>query len=343
MKALVKTKRAPGFDLLDTPVPQPGAGEVLIRVRYASICGSDVHLYQWAPWMAEHLKEIPRIVGHETAGEVVAVGDGVTEVQPGDFVAVETHLVCGTCYQCRTGRMHVCRNLKILGFDADGSFAEFVKVPARNCWKVPPSIPREWVSLMEPMGNAVDTVLAEPISGLRIAILGCGPIGLMGIAIAKACGAAWVLASEPDPFRRELAKRMGADLVVNPSEQDLIQVVRSETDGDGVDAVAEMSGNPNAFLQALEIVTPGGWVALLGLFNQPVTFNPSDTIMKAIRIHTVTGRRLFSTWEIVTRLLTSGKVDLEPLITHQLPLERYDEAFQALIQRQAIKVVFRVS
>ncbi len=343
MKALVKTKRAPGFDLLDTPAPQLGAGEALIRVRYASICGSDVHLYQWAPWMAEHLKEIPRIVGHETAGEVVAVGDGVTEVQPGDFVAVETHLVCGTCYQCRTGRMHVCRNLKILGFDADGSFAEFVKVPARNCWKVPPSIPREWVSLMEPMGNAVDTVLAEPISGLRIAILGCGPIGLMGIAVAKACGAAWVLASEPDPFRRELAKRMGADLVVNPSEQDLIQVVRSETDGDGVDAVAEMSGNPNAFLQALEIVTPGGWVALLGLFNQPVTFNPSDTIMKAVRIHTVTGRRMFSTWEMVTRLLTSGKVDLEPLITHRLPLERYDEAFHSLIQRQAIKVVFHIS
>ncbi len=343
MKALAKTKRAPGFDLIETPVPSVGAGEALVRVRYASVCGSDVHLYQWASWMAEHLKEIPRIVGHETAGEVVAVGEGVTEVQPGDFVVLETHLVCGTCYQCRTGRMHVCRNLKILGFDADGSFAEFVKVPARNCWKVPPSIPPHWVSLMEPMGNAVDTVLAEPVAGQRMAILGCGPIGLMGIAVAKACGAALVIASEPDPTRRALAKRMGADIVVDPQEQDLAEVVRSETNGDGVDAVAEMSGHPQAFLQALDIVTPGGWVALLGLFNQPITFNPSDAIMKAIRIHTVTGRRMFSTWEMVTRLLVSGKVDLEPLITHRLPLERFDDAFRALINRQAIKVVFEVS
>ncbi len=343
MKALAKTKRAPGFDLIDTPVPQPGAGEVLVRVRFASVCGSDVHLYQWAPWMAQHLKEIPRIVGHETAGEVVAVGEGVVEVQPGDFVAIETHLACGTCYQCRTGRMHVCRNLKILGFDADGSFAEFVKVPARNCWKVPSSIPLHWVSLLEPMGNAADTVLAEPIAGARIAILGCGPIGLMGIAIAKACGAALVIASEPDSMRRELAKHMGADIVVNPEEQDLREVVLSETSGDGVDAVAEMSGHPSAFLQAIDIVTPGGWVAWLGLFNQPVTFNPSDAIMKAIRIHTVTGRRIFSTWETVTRLVATGKVDLEPLITHRLPLERYNEAFQSIIARQAVKVVFEVS
>ena len=342
MKALAKTKWAPGFDLIETPVPSVGAGEALVRVRYASICGSDVHLYQWAPWMAAHLKEIPRIVGHETAGEVVAVGEDVTEVQPGDFVALETHLVCGTCYQCRTGRMHVCRNLKILGFDADGSFAEFVKVPARNCWKVPPSFPREWVSLMEPMGNAVDTVLAQPVSGQRIAILGCGPIGLMGVAVAKACGATLVIASEPDPLRREVAKRMGADIVVNPQEQDLVEIVRSETNGDGVDAVAEMSGHPNAFLQALTIVTPGGWIALLGLFNHPVTFNPSDIIMKGVHIHTVTGRRMFSTWEMVTRLLVSGKVNLDPLITHRLPLERYDEAFQNLINRQAIKVVFEI-
>ncbi|MCC6039051.1 MAG: L-threonine 3-dehydrogenase [Armatimonadetes bacterium] len=343
MKALAKTKRAPGFELIDTPVPKVGAGEALVRVKYASICGSDVHLYQWLPWMAEHMKEIPRIVGHETAGEVVAVGEGVTEVEVGDFVVLETHIACGSCYQCRTGRMHVCRNLKILGFDMDGSFAEFVKVPARNCWKVPPSIPREWVSLMEPMGNAVDTVLAEPISGQRVAILGCGPIGLMGIAIAKACGATLIIASEPHPFRRELAKRMGADIVVNPEEQDLVEIVLAETNGDGVDAVAEMSGSPKAFSQAIEIVTPGGWVSLLGLYNQPVTFNPSDAIMKAIRIHTITGRKMFSTWETVTRLLATGKVDLEPLITHRFPLEQFDDAFQSMIRHEAIKVVFEIS
>jgi len=293
--------------------------------------------------MAQHMKEIPRIVGHETAGEVVAVGEGVTEVEVGDFVALETHITCGSCYQCRTGRMHVCRNLKILGFDMDGSFAEFVKVPARNCWKVPSSIPREWVSLMEPMGNAVDTVLAEPISGQRLAVLGCGPIGLMGIAIAKACGAALVIASEPHPFRRELAKRMGADIVVNPEEQDLVEIVLAETNGDGVDAVAEMSGNSKAFSQAIEIVTLGGWISLLGLYNQPVTFNPSDAVMKAIRIHTVTGRKIFSTWETVTRLLATGKVDLEPLITHRFPLEQFDDAFQSMIRREAIKVMFEVS
>lgn len=343
MKAVAKTRRTRGFELIDTPAPKVGVGEALIRVKYASICGSDVHLYQWSPWVAERMKELPRIVGHETAGEVVAVGEGVTEVEVGDFVALETHIACGSCYQCRTGWMHVCRNLKILGFDMDGSFAEFVKVPARNCWKVPPSIPREWASLMEPMGNAVDTVLAEPISGRRIAILGCGPIGLMGVAIARACGASLIIASEPHPFRRELAKRMGADIVVNPKEQDLVEIVRVETRGDGVDAVAEMSGYPQAFLQAIEIVTPGGWISWLGLYDQPVTFDPSDAIMKAIRIHAITGRKMFSTWETVTRLLTTRKVDLAPLITHRFPLERFDEAFQNTIDRKAIKVVFEVN
>ncbi|MGQ9463934.1 MAG: L-threonine 3-dehydrogenase [Candidatus Fervidibacter sp.] len=343
MKALAKTKRAPGFELIDTPVPKVGAGEVLVRVKCSSICGSDVHLYQWLPWMAEYVRKVPIIAGHETAGEVVAIGEEVTEVQEGDFVALETHIVCGSCYQCRTGRMHVCRNLKILGFDVDGSFAEFVKVPAKNCWKVPSSIPREWVSLLEPMGNAADTILAEPISGQKVAILGCGPIGLMCVAIAKACGAALIIASEPNPVRRELAKKMGADIVVNPDEQDLIEIVLSETNGDGVDAVAEVSGHPQAFLQAIEIVTPGGWIAWLGIYNRPVTFNPSDAIMKAIRLHAVTGRKMFSTWETVTRLVASGKVDLEPLITHRFPLEQFEDAFQSIINREAIKVVFEVS
>lgn len=342
MKALAKTKRASGFELIDTPVPKVGAGEVLVRVKYSSICGSDVHLYQWLPWMAEYVRKVPIIAGHETAGEVVAIGEEVTEVQEGDFVVLETHIFCGSCYQCRTGRMHVCRNLKILGFDVDGSFAEFVKVPAKNCWKVPPSIPREWVSLLEPMGNAADTVLAEPISGQKVAILGCGPIGLMCIAIAKACGAALIIASEPHLVRRELAKKMGADIVVNPEEQDLVEIVLSETNGDGVDAVAEVSGHPQAFLQAIESVTPGGWIAWLGIYNRPVTFNPSDAIMKAIRIHAITGRKMFSTWETVTRLVASGKVDLEPLITHRFPLERFEDAFQSIIKHEAIKVVFEV-
>ena len=343
MKALVKARRAPGFDLVETPVPTVGAGEVLVQVRFASVCGSDVHLYQWDAWMAEHLREVPRIVGHEAAGEVVAVGDGVTHVQVGDFVALETHIACGTCYQCRTGRMHVCRHLRILGFDVDGAFAEFVKVPARNCIVVPPSIPRHWVSLMEPMGNAADMVLAEPIAGQRLAVLGCGPIGLMGIAIAKACGASLVIASEPNPLRRDLARRMGADIVVNPLEQDVREVVLQETNGDGVDAVAEMSGHPTAFHHALDIVTPGGWIAWLGLFSAPVTFNPTDAIMKAIRIHAVTGRKLFSTWELVTRLLATRQVDLEPLISHRLALERFEEGFRAVLQGQAVKVMFSLS
>lgn len=342
MRAVAKTKREPGFDLIETTAPKAGAREVLVKVHFASICGSDVHLYKWDPWMAQHLREVPRIIGHETAGEVIEVGEDVTNVVVRDFVAIETHLVCGTCFQCRTGRSHVCRNLKILGFDADGSFADFVKVPAQNCIKVPESVPRHWISLMEPMGNAVDTVLAEPVSGQRLAILGCGPIGLMGIAIAKACGAAFIIASEPNLVRRELAKRMGADLVVNPKEQDLQEIVMAETNGDGMDAVAEMSGNPQAFDQAFKIVTPGGWVALLGLFNQPVTFDPNELIMKAIRIHTVTGRKMFRTWETVTRLLATGKVDLEPLISHRFPLERFVEAFDTILNGQAVKVVFEL-
>ncbi|MCS7224070.1 MAG: L-threonine 3-dehydrogenase [Armatimonadetes bacterium] len=340
MRALVKRAPGPGFDLVDAPEPIPGPGEVVVAVRTTSICGSDLHLYNWDPWMAAHLREFPRIVGHEAAGVVVSVGEGVVEPNVGDFVALETHIVCGRCYQCRTGRAHICRHLKILGFDINGAFADLVKVPAMNCIRVPSSIPREWASLMEPMGNAVDTVLAEPVSGLRIAILGCGPIGLMGIAIARASGASLIIASEPSPFRRQLALQMGADRVVNPFEEDLDRIVMDLTDRDGVDAVAEMSGSPKAFLDAIRIVTPGGWIGLLGLFSQMVSFDPNDLIMKGVRVHCITGRRLFSTWDLVKRFLASRQVNLDRLISHRLTLDRYQEAFQALSQGEAIKVIF---
>ncbi len=342
MRALAKVEPAPGFSFLDVPEPAPGPGEVVVRVEVTSVCGSDVHLYNWDSWMAAHLREFPRIVGHEAAGTVVAVGHGVQAPKPGDFVALETHLVCGHCYQCRTNRAHVCRNLRILGFDVDGAFADLVKVPAANCVVIPPTIPREWGSLMEPMGNAVDTVLAEPITGVTVAILGCGPIGLMAIAIARAAGASLIIASEPSTARRSLAVKMGADRAVDPFNEDLVEIVTHMTEGNGVDVVAEMSGSPAALESAIRIVTPGGWIGLLGLFNKPVAIDPNDLIMKAIRIHCVTGRKLFATWETVRRLLASGLVKLDDLISHKLPLSRYEEAFKALTKGEAVKVLFDV-
>ncbi len=343
MKALGKAKRGPGLQIIEADVPKPGPGQVLIKVKYASICGSDLHIYKWDEFAQSEITELPRIIGHESAGEVIEVGEGVESVKKGDYVGVETHIACGKCYQCRIGKKHVCRNLKILGFHMDGAFAEYMVVPEENAWKVPDEIPKDWVPLMEPMGNAVDTVLAGDITGADVLVVGTGPIGAMAVAVAKAYGASKIIATDINDFRLKIAKQMGADYTINPEIEVVKSAVMDITNGKGVDVILEMSGNPYALNSSLEVITNGGWVGLLGIYGKNTIDVPmNNIIMKNITLYGITGRRMFSTWVKTTSLLATKRVNLSPIITHRSSLDEYEQAFSTLMQGAAMKVIFEI-
>ncbi|HEX5579342.1 MAG TPA: L-threonine 3-dehydrogenase [Candidatus Limnocylindria bacterium] len=338
MRALAKTRPAPGAELIERPVPSPGAGEVLLRIEAASICGTDAHLYHWDPWAAEILKP-PIILGHELAGRVVGTGDGVSRVREGDLVGVESHIVDWTCPQCRSDQAHLCRNLKVIGAHVDGGFAEFAVIPEANAIEsngLDPAV----VALQEPMGNAVHAAFAEPIEGRTVAVTGCGPIGLCAVAVAKAAGAAWVVATDVEPYRLEMARRMGADLALDGREADLVaREVMEATGGDGVEVVLEMSGAQPALDTALAIVTRGGRISLLGIFSRPPTVDLSDlVIQKGIRLYGIYGRRLYDTWERTQALLRGG-LDVTPVITHRFSLAEWEQGFALIDSRHAGKVV----
>src|SRR6202008_412114 len=236
MLAVVKPEAAPGADVRQMPVPQIGPDDVLVKVKVASICGTDLHIYNWDRWAQNRIKP-PLIPGHEFCGEVVAFGDEVTSVKEGDFVSAEMHVACGKCLQCRTGEAHICQNVKIIGVDANGAFAEYVVIPESNIWKLDPAIPLEYASILDPLGNAVHTVLAGEIAAKTVAITGCGPIGLFSIAVARAVGATTIFAIEVNQHRRRLAQEMKADVVLDPSKEDARAAVMERTDGLGVDVV----------------------------------------------------------------------------------------------------------
>jgi len=339
MRALVKAEPAAGAELREVPVPRPGAGEVLIRVEAASLCGTDLHIYRWDQWAQERLTDrLPQIFGHEMAGRVVAHGAGVGPNLPlGTLVAAETHLVDGSCYQCRTGREHVCANLRILGVDADGAFAEYITLPAHNAWPSNDLSP-EIAAIQEPMGNAVHAAFTEEIAGQIVLVTGCGPIGLMSIAIANLAGASRIFATDINPERREMAKVMGADDVLDAAG-DVVAQIRKATGGVGVDIVLEMSGAEQAIRQGFEAVTNGGRVSLLGLPSRPITLDlNNEIIFKGLRVYGITGRKMFETWYRTQALLAQG-LDLSPIVTHRLPLARFAEAFDLLAAGHAGKVV----
>jgi threonine 3-dehydrogenase len=337
MRALVKETPAPGAAIREVPVPRPGPGELLVRVEAASVCGTDVHIERWDPWARENFAAPPMIFGHEMAGTVVAHGEGAGRVPLGELVAAETHLVDWTCYQCRTGRAHVCQHLRILGVHVPGSFAQYAVLPETNAW-VTEGLSAEVAALLEPMGNAVHAAFVEELAGQTVAVLGCGPIGLMAIAVARVAGARRVFATDINPERLEMAQRMGADEAID-ARDDVVGRIRAATDGDGVDAVLEMSGAEPALHQGLAAVTNGGRISLLGTHTRPATLDLSEEIIfKGVRIYGITGRRLFETWYRTTALLEEG-VDLVPVITHRIPLARYAEAFELVASGDAGKVV----
>src|ERR1700676_1267629 len=253
MLAVVKPEAAPGAEIREVKIPAYGRTEVLVKVKVASICGTDLHIYEWDRWAQGRIHP-PLIPGHEFCGEVVAFGDEVTSVKEGDFVSAEMHVACGKCLQCRTGEAHICQNVKIIGVDADGAFAEYVVIPASNIWKLVPAIPPEYASILDPLGNAVHTVLAGEIAGKTVAVTGCGPIGLFSIAVARAVGATTIFAIEVNEHRRKLATKMHADNVLDPLKEDVREKIAEKTGALGVDGVLEMAGHPDAIRTAFDIV-----------------------------------------------------------------------------------------
>jgi threonine 3-dehydrogenase len=342
MRALVKASPSAGAELRDVPVPVPGDGELLIRVEAASLCGTDLHIYRWDDWAMNRLGDgLPRIFGHEMAGRVVAHGPNVRgrgEIPLGTLVAAETHLVDQSCYQCRTGREHVCANLRILGVDTDGAFAQYVALPAHNAWPSEGLSP-EIAAIQEPMGNAVHAAFVEELAGQTVVVTGCGPIGLMTVAIANLAGAAKVFATDINPERLAIARALGADVAINAKDEDVVARLRQLTGGVGVDVVLEMSGAEVAIRQGFEAVTNGGRVSLLGIPERPITLDlASDVIFKGLRVYGITGRKMFETWYRTQALLAQG-LDLTPIVTHRIPLRDYHQAFELLAGGHAGKVV----
>jgi threonine 3-dehydrogenase len=338
MRALAKVSAGPGAELVDRPVPEPGPGEVLLKVEAASICGTDLHLFEWDDWAAENL-EPPRVLGHELAGTVVSIGRDVTRVSEGDLVGVESHLFDWTCAQCRAGDMHLCRNLRVIGVHTDGGFAEHVVIPEANA--IPSNgLDPAVVALQEPMGNAVHAAFAEPIDERSVLVTGCGPIGLCAVGIAKAAGASLVVATDTEPYRLDLARTMGAGLALDAADPETEARILDATGGDGVDVVLEMSGAAPALDAALRLVTRGGRISLLGIFGEPPTVDLSErVIMQGLRLHGIYGRRIYDTWERTQALLRSGALDVSPIITHRLDLSDWERAFDLIASRHAGKVV----
>jgi len=277
MRALVKKAR-PGADLCDVPVPGVGAHDVLIKVLAASICGTDLHIYSWDQW-AQHRVEPPIVFGHEFAGRVVEVGDSVTLCSPGDFVAAESHVPCGVCYECTHGLSHICRRVPIIGVDRPGAFAQYVCIPEGNVWITHERFPPEIATIQEPMGNAVHAALAAPIAGSTVAIFGAGPIRLFAVPIARASGAARIITVEPSAFRRALAEKMGSHVVIAPQDEKVVQRILEETGGEGADVLLEMSGNAQAIAQGLKILRHGGQVSLLGIPSRPMEIDLADGVL----------------------------------------------------------------
>jgi threonine 3-dehydrogenase len=341
MKALIKAAAERGFVLRDVPVPVIRDDEVLVRVRRAGVCGTDVHLYEWDAWAQGRCRP-PFIVGHEFAGDIVEVGRLVTTMRVGDRVTAEGHIVDATSFFSRTGNAHADPDTRIIGVDRDGCFAEFIAMPASNIWPLPDAISYDVGGILDPLGNAFHTALTADLAGSVVLITGCGPIGAFAVGIARAAGAARVIATDINPVRLDLARRMGAHDAVLPT--DAAAAIHEASAGLGADVVLEMSGHPSAIQQALSLARHAGRVQLLGIPTSAVPIDLArDVIFKGLTIYGVVGRRMYDTWHQMTRFLTAGLFDPSPIITHRLPLEGIDEAMHLIQSGQAGKVVLEIA
>lgn len=338
MHALMKETPGPGLVLRRVPLPEVDNLSCLVRVDAASICGTDLHIFEWDPWAASRLRP-PLVVGHEFCGTVVAVGDDVTAVQVGDYVAGEGHLFCGECYYCRTGQAHICESGSIIGVDTDGCFAEYVSMPWQNLWKLDAEVPPEIGAIHDPLGNAVHSVMTAGVSGQTVAVVGCGPIGLCSVAVAKRAGATAIFGIDVNEYRLELARTMGADLTVGATGGEAVRAVRDATRGLGADVVLEMSGHPDGIRTGFDMLRKGGRVVLLGLSRKPVALDLNEQIIfKEATVFGINGRRMFDTWYQMAALLRGG-LDLSPIVTHRFALQDYERAFETLQSGRCGKIV----
>jgi len=337
MKALVKSKAERGLWLEDIPEPEIGINDVLIRVRKAGICGTDVHIYQWDEW-AQKTIQVPMAIGHEFVGEVVEVGSNVNDFYPGDIVSGEGHVVCGRCRNCMAGRRHLCANTQGVGVNRPGAFAEYIALPMTNIWRHHPGVNEEVAAIFDPFGNAVHTALSFPVLGEDVLITGAGPIGIMAIPVVRHAGARHVVVTDMNPFRLELARTMGATLAVNPAETSLQEVQTQLSMAEGFDVGLEMSGNPLALKDMIANMSHGGKIAILGIPAREMPMDWRQVIFNMITIKGIYGREMYDTWYKMSVMIESG-LDISPVITHRFSFNDFQQGFDAMISGQTGKVV----
>jgi threonine 3-dehydrogenase len=337
MKALVKSKAEHGLWLEDIGEPVIGINDVLIRVRYTGICGTDVHIYEWDEWAQGTIK-VPMTIGHEFVGEIVAVGSNVNDFFPGDIVSGEGHVVCGRCRNCLAGRRHLCAHTEGVGVNRPGAFAELIALPMTNIWRHNPNVNQEVAAIFDPFGNAVHTALSFPVLGEDVLITGAGPIGVMAIPVVKHAGARYVVATDLNPFRLEMARRMGATLAVNPTETSLTDVQKQLGMTEGFDVGLEMSGSPQALGDMISSMSHGGKIAILGIPSKKTPMDWKPVIFNMITIKGIYGREMYETWYKMSVMLESG-VDISPVITHRFSYADFQKGFDAMISGNTGKVV----
>lgn len=341
MRALVKAGPSPGLEIQTVPIPRPGPGEVLVKVHAVGICGTDLHIEEWDAWAASRVQP-PRVIGHEFCGRVVAVGPDARGLPVGAFVAGESHVSCGRCRRCRCGEAHICEAVQVIGIDRDGACAEYVTLPARNAWPTPPGISRDVAAIMDPFGNAVHAALATELTGRSVVVMGCGPIGLCAILVARRAGAARIVAVDTNEYRLRLAGRLGADHVLDGRTADVAGAVRALTGGEGADVLLELSGSPEGLRAGFAGLRNGGHASLLGLPRRRVELDlANEVIFKGLRLQGIFGRRIWETWYQAAALLAAG-LDLQPIITHRLPMPRFQDAFDLVRSGMCGKVVLAV-
>ncbi|MCF7927310.1 MAG: L-threonine 3-dehydrogenase [Candidatus Izimaplasma sp.] len=340
MTAVVKDKPETGLTITKKKIPKDLApDEVLVKVHHTSVCGTDYHIYIYDDWAKKRLK-LPFTAGHEFSGEIVKLGSDVSRVNLGDIISAETHIICGECEFCKSGNGHICENTKIIGVDTDGCFAEYVKIPAANCFINSKDANPLHLSIQEPLGNAVHTMNHFDVEGKDVVIVGCGPIGLLAVNVTKAYNAKKIIAIEVNEYRLNLAKELGADVIINPKKEDVIKRVLEETNGKGPDVIGEFSGNKTAIEQAFHYIKRGGAISLLGIPDKDIDLDlANDVVFKGIHIYGVVGRRIYDTWHEVKRLIDEDVLELDKIITHTMPLKDIDEAMKIMKSGNSGKIV----
>jgi threonine 3-dehydrogenase len=337
MKALVKSKSAPGLWLEDIPEPSIGINDVLIRVSHTGICGTDLHIWEWDEW-ARATIPVPMAIGHEFVGEIVEVGSNVNDFHPGEVVSGEGHVVCGRCRNCLAGRRHLCAHTQGVGVNRPGAFAEYIALPMSNIWRHDPGIDREVAAIFDPFGNAVHTALSFAVLGEDVLITGAGPVGLMAIPVVRHAGARHVVVTDLNPYRLELARKMGATLAIDPRETSLGDVQKQLGMQEGFDVGLEMSGSPTALRQMIANMSHGAKIALLGIPAGAMEIDWHDVIFNMLTIKGIYGREMYETWYKMTVMLESG-LDITPVITHCFAYSDFERGFEVMRSGESGKVI----